>query len=136
MYRTFLEENGIGQASLTGDHSAEKRNQSIQTFNQHDDCKVFLISIKAGGVGLNLTAANYILILDPWWNPFVEKQAIARAHRIGQKQKVNVLRFISKESIEEKIQRLQINKLKLADHFVDVGGIPKLEESEVLELIN
>lgn len=71
-------------------------------FNSDPDIKIFLMSLKAGGVGLNLTVANYVFILDPWWNPFAENQAIARAHRIGQTQKVNVIRFISKGSIEEK----------------------------------
>ena len=79
------------------------------------------MSLKAGCVGLNLTVANYGFILDPWWNPFAENQAIARAHRIGQTQKVNVIRFISKGSIEEKIIQLQQQKMVIANQLIDLG---------------
>ncbi|MBK7224727.1 MAG: SWF/SNF helicase family protein [Saprospiraceae bacterium] len=90
-------------------------------FNSDPDIKIFLMSLKAGGVGLNLTVANYVFILDPWWNPFAENQAIARAHRIGQTQKVNVIRFISKGSIEEKIIQLQQQKMVIANQLIDLG---------------
>ena len=80
---------------------------------------MFFISLKAGGTGLNLTKASYVIILDPWWNPFAELQAIGRAHRIGQTQKVNVVRFISKQSIEEKINQLQQTKKDLSDNIIE-----------------
>jgi len=104
-------------AYLTG--SSTNREQIIEEFQQEEDRRFFLISMKAGGVGLNLTQADYILILDPWWNPAVEKQAVSRAHRIGQNKKVFVYRFISEESIEEKIQILQERKKGLADQFIN-----------------
>ena len=97
---------------------------------------MFLLSIKAGGVGLNLTAANYVFILDPWWNPFVERQAVARAHRMGQQNKVTVIRFIAKDSIEEKILKLQVEKLHMAEQFVDVGDIPNLDKADLTYLLN
>ena len=101
-----------------------------------DNCPVFLMSIKAGGVGLNLTKAGYVVILDPWWNPFVEQQAIARAHRMGQENKVTVLRFITKDTIEEKILLLQKSKFALAAEFVDVGEFPELDRKNIDFLIN
>lgn len=104
----------IMYASLMGEDTPTIRNQAVNKFNTDPNCQIFFLSIKAGGVGLNLTEANYVFILDPWWNPFVERQAIARAHRMGQKNKVTAIRFISKNSIEEKILTLQQNKLNLA----------------------
>ena len=95
------------------------RKQVIDEFQENPEKKIFLISLKAGGTGLNLTAADYIFITDPWWNPAAETQAISRAHRIGQDKKVFVYRFISENSIEEKIQRLQARKAKLAIEFVN-----------------
>ena len=79
----------------------------------------FLISLKAGGVGLNLMAADYVFILDPWWNPAAEMQAVDRAHRIGQEKTVFVYRFLSKDTVEEKIHDLQTEKLQLSDMFVN-----------------
>eukprot|EP00095_Tigriopus_kingsejongensis_P008328 maker-scaffold24_size664005-snap-gene-5.0 protein:Tk08328 transcript:maker-scaffold24_size664005-snap-gene-5.0-mRNA-1 annotation:"hypothetical protein" len=78
----------------------------------------FFISLKAGGVGLNLTAADYVFILDPWWNPFAEKQAIARAHRIGQEKPITVIRYIARDTIEEKILKLQEQKQSLSDDIL------------------
>ena len=88
------------------------RKQVIEEFQENPEKKIFLISLKAGGVGLNLTAADYIFITDPWWNPAAEMQAISRAHRIGQDKKVFVYRFISENSIEGKIQKLQEKKIE------------------------
>lgn len=102
---------------LTGASTA--RENIIEEFQKDEKRLFFLISMKAGGVGLNLTQADYILILDPWWNPAVEMQAVSRAHRIGQQKKVFVYRFISEESIEEKIQVLQERKRGLADQFIN-----------------
>jgi len=102
---------------LTG--KTTDRKAVIADFQSDGDKNIFLISLKAGGVGLNLTAADYIFIIDPWWNPAAEMQAISRAHRIGQDKKVFVYRFISEGSIEEKIQILQEKKATLANEFIN-----------------
>ena len=118
---------------LTG--KTTDRKEVIEEFQENSDKKIFLISLKAGGVGLNLTAADYIFITDPWWNPAAEMQAISRAHRIGQDKKVFVYRFISENSIEEKIQKLQEKKSKLANEFVNSNDPFKdISEDEVLDL--
>ncbi len=106
----------IHYAKLTG--ATQNRQEVIDTFSRDDRCKVFLISLKAGGVGLNLTKADYVFMLNPWWNPAAEAQAINRAHRIGQVRNVFVYRFISTETIEEKIARLQEKKSLMADTFI------------------
>ena len=112
----FIKKKKIKYTMLTGE--SLKREAIVKAFQDNPDCKVFLISLKAGGVGLNLTAADYVFILDPWWNPASESQALNRAHRIGQDKNVFVYRFISENSIEEKIQMLQERKSKLADTFI------------------
>lgn len=104
---------------LTGETSLSDREKEIDRYMKNADINCFFISIKAGGVGLNLTAADYVLILDPWWNPAVENQAISRSHRIGQDKHVMVYRFISLGTIEEKICRLQESKSKLAEILTD-----------------
>ncbi len=106
-----------GYCRLTG--QTTDRKSVIEEFQSGIDKNIFLISLKAGGVGLNLTAADYIFIIDPWWNPAAEMQAISRAHRIGQDKKVFVYRFISEKSIEEKIQLLQGKKAALANEFIN-----------------
>ncbi|MEI7828806.1 MAG: SNF2-related protein [Prolixibacteraceae bacterium] len=106
-----------GFCKLTG--QTIDRKSVIAEFQSGVDKNIFLISLKAGGVGLNLTAADYIFIIDPWWNPASEMQAISRAHRIGQDKKVFVYRFISEKSIEEKIQLLQEKKAALANEFIN-----------------
>ncbi|MDC0584348.1 DEAD/DEAH box helicase [Bacteroidales bacterium] len=108
------------------------RGAAVKEFQENDDVQIFLISIKAGGVGLNLTAADYVFILDPWWNPAVEAQAISRAHRIGQENKVFVYRFISKGTIEEKIQRLQAKKAALASELVNSNNPLKAFDKDAL----
>jgi len=118
---------------LTG--QTTDRKQVIEEFQENPEKKIFLISLKAGGVGLNLTAADYIFITDPWWNPAAEMQAISRAHRIGQDKKVFVYRFISENSIEEKIQKLQDKKSKLANEFVNSNDpFRDISKDEVLDL--
>jgi len=113
------------------------RKQVIEDFQDDPEKKIFLISLKAGGVGLNLTAADYIFITDPWWNPAAEMQAISRAHRIGQDKKVFVYRFISENSIEEKIQKLQDKKSKLANEFVNSNDpFRDISKDEVLDLFD
>ena len=128
----FTKENW-NYSLLTGQTSDRK--QVIEEFQEDPEKKIFLISLKAGGVGLNLTAADYIFITDPWWNPAAEMQAISRAHRIGQDKKVFVYRFISENSIEEKIQQLQEKKSKLANEFVNSNDpFRDISNDEVLEL--
>ncbi len=85
------------------------------------ECPLFLISLKAGGVGLNLTAADYVFLLDPWWNPAVEAQAIDRTHRIGQERPVFAYRLIARGTVEEKILELQAHKRRLADAILSPG---------------
>ncbi|WMJ72355.1 SNF2-related protein [Cytophagaceae bacterium ABcell3] len=114
--KEYLLQEGIEYAYLDG--TTKERQGQVELFQNNEDVKVFLISLKAGGVGLNLTAADYVFILDPWWNPAVEAQAIDRAYRIGQKNKVFTYKFITKNSVEEKILNLQKNKLKLADDLI------------------
>lgn len=117
----FLDSSQIPFVSITGKTSQKNRQKAVRAFQDNSEIPFFLISIKAGGTGLNLTAANYVLILDPWWNPFVEEQAIARAHRIGLQHSLSVLKLISKDSIEEKILKLQQKKLNLSKEFIDAG---------------
>jgi hypothetical protein len=100
------------------DGSTKKRELQIKQFQEDEKIKVFLLSIKAGGVGINLTAADYVIIFDPWWNPAVESQAVDRSHRIGQKNKVIAYRLIVKNTIEEKMQQLQNKKKNLVDNLI------------------
>ena len=105
-------------------------------FTEQKDVQAFLISLKAGGVGLNLTQADYVFIIDPWWNPAAESQAIARAHRIGQDKQVIAYRFITQNSIEEKILYLQDEKRKLAETFVtDSETLPALSNEQWVDLL-
>jgi SNF2 family DNA or RNA helicase len=114
--KEMLKNRNIPFAYLDG--SSNDRKEQVEKFNKDPDLKVFLISIKAGGLGLNLTEADYVFILDPWWNPAVEAQAIDRAHRIGQKKKVFTYKFITKNTVEEKILQLQKHKLKLSENLI------------------
>ncbi len=121
--------SGIKCFSLTGKDSAKKREKTVHDFQQSTQASVFFISLKAGGTGLNLTAADYVMILDPWWNPFAEEQALARAHRIGQKNPVTVLRYYAADTIEEKILKLQQDKKHIADAVINLdenGVIPDI----------
>jgi SNF2 family DNA or RNA helicase len=98
--------------------------------------QAFFCSIKAGGVGLNLTAADFVFLLDPWWNPAAEDQAIARAHRIGQTRPVNAIRFISRDTIEEKIRAMQERKKALSDGlFVTDREVPEFTREDLVELL-
>jgi SNF2 family DNA or RNA helicase len=137
LYRSEFSGMGIRFAYLTGSLSQRERIEAIKVFQKEQDCPVFLISLKAGGVGLNLTAADYVFMLDPWWNPAAEIQALNRAHRIGQKKNVFVYRFISSSTIEEKIQRLQVRKMALAESMVGSNNpLRGLSEAEILELFS
>lgn len=127
----YLQERDIAYVTLYG--TTTDRETPVSVFQQDADVKVFLSSIKAGGVGLNLTAADYVLLLDDWWNPAVEAQAFSRAHRIGQKRNVEVVRLVCKDTVEEKILALQESKQQTADVFNMSGG--KLTNEELLNLL-
>lgn len=116
LLRSDLDDMGVSYNYLDG--STKNRQEQVDTFQEDPSIKVFLISLKAGGVGLNLTAADYVFILDPWWNPAAENQAIDRSHRIGQKRTVFYYKFITKDSIEEKILKLQYRKAKLSNDII------------------
>ena len=118
-YTDWCKKNKIDFCEITGETPADKREQQVKMFQEKENPLLFFISLKAGGVGLNITKASYVLFLDPWWNPFAEKQGVARAHRIGQMNKVNVIRFISKNTVEEKIIKLQENKKLLSDSLLE-----------------
>jgi len=111
-----LDKKNVSYSYLSG--KTRKRQDVIKDFNENDNKQVFLISLKAGGTGLNLTSANNVIIFDPWWNPSVENQAIDRTHRIGQKKSVNVYRLIMEGTIEERIVKLQEKKKFLFDNLV------------------
>jgi SNF2 family DNA or RNA helicase len=118
------------------DGRTRNREQRVARFQTDADCKLFLISLKAGGVGLNLTAAQYVFLLDPWWNPAVEAQAIDRAHRIGQSRRVFAYRLIARDTIEEKVLELQSAKRKLADAIVGAdNALIRTLGKEDLELL-
>ncbi|WP_231632216.1 DEAD/DEAH box helicase [Flavobacterium sp. KJJ] len=122
-YTSWCKENKVEHCEITGETPANKREQQVKLFQENENPLLFFISLKAGGVGLNITKASYVLFLDPWWNPFAEKQGVGRAHRIGQLNKVNVVRFISKNTVEEKIIKLQENKKLLSDSLLEESYI-------------
>jgi SNF2 family DNA or RNA helicase len=135
LFADYLKQKHHTFSMLTG--STQNREQVIHNFQQAEDNFVFLIQIKAGGVGLNLTAADYVFIIDPWWNPAVEEQAINRTHRIGQDKKVMVYRFISSDTVEEKIQQLKAKKSRLADSFINTEqAVQKMNLKRILEFLN
>jgi SNF2 family DNA or RNA helicase len=120
---------------LTG--QTTKREEVIKKFQEDPENRIFLISLKAGGVGLNLTSADYVFIIDPWWNPAAENQAINRAHRIGQDKKVFVYRFITEDTIEEKIQLLKERKSSLAEKFVNSNNpFQEITQKEIISLLS
>ncbi len=120
--RQRLEKEGIDCYMLTGATSKEKRTELVEAFNR-DKTPVFLISLKAGGTGLNLTAASIVIHFDPWWNMAAQNQATDRAHRIGQKQVVTVYKLLTKGTLEEKIQKLQEQKAQLSDEIISEGSL-------------
>ena len=131
-----LDARGISHFQLTGATSKEKRKQLVEKFNR-DDTSVFLISLKAGGTGLNLTSADVVIHYDPWWNLAVQNQATDRAHRIGQTNVVTVYKLLMKGTIEENIVRLQEKKSELADQLLNGDGMNQISFSkeELLELL-
>ena len=138
LIRVALAERGISHVYLDGSVPAEVRRRNVQQFQEDAGIRVFLISLKAGGVGLTLTAADYVYLVDPWWNPAAEQQAIDRSHRIGQVKKVFAYRMICKDTVEEKILQLQEKKRSLAADLVadEAGFVKKLTQDDVAYLFS
>lgn len=137
----ILDENSIKYMYLDGSTKASERVRLVDDFNEGENVKVFLISLKAGGTGLNLTSANLVIHFDPWWNPAIEDQATDRAHRIGQKNIVEVIKLVSKGTIEEKIITLQSDKKELINSVMngelkDGKVLTTLSNEELMELFN
>lgn len=134
-----LNKNNISYSYIDGKTPAKKRLSLVNEFNEGDENKVFLISLKAGGTGLNLTSADVVIHFDPWWNPSVENQASDRAHRFGQKNSVEVIKLIAKGTIEEKIVKLQESKNELINEFIngDLSNqnvLKSLSDKDIIEL--
>jgi SNF2 family DNA or RNA helicase len=141
--RASLNQRGIVHEYLDGQTPLHERAKAVDRFQQADEKgpRVFVVSLKAGGVGLNLTAADYVFILDPWWNPAAEAQAIDRAHRIGQTRKVMAYRFITAGTVEDRIQELQATKRALAtaimgDDAPADGPLASLTKDELTYLLS
>ncbi|MET9199605.1 DEAD/DEAH box helicase [Gordonia sp. NPDC003585] len=134
--RAHLDEAGITYSYLDGSMSAKQRDKAVRQFTSGVN-QVFLISLKAGGFGLNLTEADYCFVCDPWWNPAAEAQAVDRAHRIGQQRPVNVYRLVSADTIEERVVRLQERKRALFDAVVDDGELfgTALSAADIREML-
>lgn len=126
--RRWLDEAGVNHLYLDG--TTKDRQSLVDQFNTDPEVKLFLISLKAGGTGLNLTAADTVIIYDPWWNPAVENQAVDRAHRIGQTKTVSVYRLVTEDSIEQKIMDLKTRKAKIVDALINENGLSTLSLSK------
>jgi non-specific serine/threonine protein kinase len=133
LIREKLTALGVKFEYFDGSTAAPDREKAIQSFQNDEEVRVFLISLKAGGVGLNLTAADYVYIVDPWWNPAVEQQAIDRTHRIGQTKNIFAYRMICKDTIEDKIMLLQERKRQLAKELIadDATFVKALSREDV-----
>ena len=138
LIRKKMEEEGISYVYFDGSSSSSEREKAIQQFQNDTECRVFLISLKAGGIGLNLTAADYVYIVDPWWNPAVEQQAIDRTHRIGQTKNIFAYRLICKDTLEEKMLQLQEHKRALASDLVsdDTAMMKRLTKDDIAFLFS
>ena len=135
LVRKRLDEQGEPYFYLDGSVAMKQREELVRKFQQ-GECPIFLISLKAGGLGLNLTGANYVIHLDPWWNPAIEQQATDRAYRIGQQNRVTVYHLIAQHTIEEKILRLHRTKRDLADSLLEGANAGyKLTDKELLEML-
>ena len=134
-----LQEENISYLYLDGKTEPKERVKLVEKFNNSDENRVFLISLKAGGTGLNLTSASMVIHFDPWFNPAVENQASDRAHRIGQKNIVNVIKLISKDTVEEKVIAMQENKKELIEDIINSNlesstALKKLSRDEIIDL--
>lgn len=136
LFRNYFEDKGLDYSLLTGGANEKSREKLIKQFKEDQNNRLFLISLKAGGLGLNLTDADYVFMLDPWWNPAVENQAINRAHRIGQTKNVFVYKYITRNTIEEKILRLQQKKTRLSGRLVrETSPMKSISLQELKELL-
>lgn len=137
LYKSYFDEKNIPYYFLDGSISSLNRKKLVDKFQSDENSGIFFLSLKAGGVGLNLTAADYVFILDPWWNPAIERQAMDRTHRIGQNKPVFVYKFITSDSIEEKILKLQNNKQKVSDDLIENEEtlLKNLSQSEIQNLL-
>ena len=133
-----LNDCAISYPYFDGSYTAIQREKAIQEFQNNEACSVFLISLKAGGMGLNLTAADYVYIIDPWWNPAVEQQAIDRTHRIGQTKNIFAYRYICKNTVEEKIMTLKDKKNLLVKDIIsdDDNMVKQLTKEDVAYLFS
>jgi non-specific serine/threonine protein kinase len=138
LIREKLNEEAISHQYFDGSYTAVQREKAIQEFQNNESCTVFLISLKAGGMGLNLTAADYVYIMDPWWNPAVEQQAIDRTHRIGQTKNIFAYRYICKDTVEEKIMLLKDKKNLLVKDIIsdDNNMVKQLTKDDVAYLFS
>ena len=136
IFKKEFEKEGIDFTYLDG--STKDRQAQVETFQENDEKRVFLISLKAGGLGLNLTAADYVFILDPWWNPAIEAQAVDRAYRMGQKNTVHTYKFITRNTVEEKILKLQDHKKALANDLIssEDSFVKSLTKEDIAEILN
>jgi SNF2 family DNA or RNA helicase len=135
LIREHLDAQGIRYQYLDGATPIRKRATAVEAF-QAGEGDLFLISLKAGGSGLNLTAADYVIHMDPWWNPAVEDQASDRAHRIGQQRPVTIYRLVARNTIEEKIVKLHEHKRGLADDLLEGSDLSgKMSLDEMMSLI-
>ncbi len=135
LFRAYLDDKKTEYAYLDG--ATKSRQKQVEFFQNNEEIQLFLISLKAGGLGLNLTEADYVVILDPWWNPAVEAQAVDRAHRMGQKNTVHTYKFITKNTVEEKILRLQERKKALANNLISTEDsfVKSLSQADIEELL-
>ena len=134
-----LQEENISYLYLDGKTEPKERVKLVDKFNNSGESRVFLISLKAGGTGLNLTSASMVIHFDPWFNPAVENQASDRAHRIGQKNVVNIIKLISKDTVEEKVIAMQENKKELIEDIINSNlesstALKKLSRDEIIDL--
>ncbi len=138
LIRKDFDKRGIKYAYFDGSTTTAERQKMIDKFQNDPECQTFLISLRAGGVGLNLTAADYVYIVDPWWNPAIEQQAIDRTHRIGQDKNIFAYRMITKDTIEEKILSLQEKKKSLVKEVIgdDSGFVKQLKEEDIMYLFS
>jgi non-specific serine/threonine protein kinase len=138
LIKVELTKLGIDYEYFDGGSTIQEREKAIERFQNDPKCRVFLISLKAGGVGLNLTAADYVYIVDPWWNPAVEQQAIDRTHRIGQTKNIFAYRMICNDTVEDKILKLQDRKRSLAKELIsdEEGFVKSLTKDDIAYLFS
>jgi non-specific serine/threonine protein kinase len=138
--RDHFDRQEIRYSYLDGSMKLEQRAEMISEFQGNEEVKTFLLSLKAGGTAITLTAADYVIIFDPWWNPAVEAQAVDRSHRIGQTRNVIVYRLVIANSIEEKMLTLQQKKMDLVDQLISVDldsqKFKNLTKMEILDLFD